>query len=101
MKRAEKANNTTAVTVDAHFMAAADDLFALLTDEKRIPTWTRAPARSTPEAGAEYSLFGGGVRGRFVSLAPPKQFVQTWALSSPTWPSGMYYPFFPGNVEVC
>ncbi|PIL24510.1 hypothetical protein GSI_14266 [Ganoderma sinense ZZ0214-1] len=87
VKRAEKANNTTAVTVDAHFMAAADDLFALLTDEKRIPSWTRAPARSTPEVGAEYSLFGGGVRGKFVSLAAPKQFVQTWALSSPTWPS--------------
>lgn len=26
-------------------MAAADDLFGLLTDEKRIPMWTRAPAQ--------------------------------------------------------
>lgn len=96
VKRAEKANNTTAVTVEAQFMAAADDLFGLLTDEKRIPAWTRAPARSTPEAGKEYSLFGGGVTGRFVSLAAPKQFVQTWALSSPTWPSGMCYLLFVG-----
>ena len=70
-------------------MAAADDLFSLLTDEKRIPAWTRAPARSTPEAGKEYSLFGGGVTGRFVSLTAPTQFVQTWALSSPTWPTGV------------
>ncbi len=33
-------------------------------------------------------MFGGGVKGKFVSLSPPKDFVQTWALSSPTWPSG-------------
>ena len=41
----EKAHNTTSLSVDAHFMAAADDLFGLLTDEKRIPSWTRAPAK--------------------------------------------------------
>lgn len=45
VKTAQKANNTTSVSVDAHFMASADDLFNLLTDEKRIPTWTRAPAK--------------------------------------------------------
>ena len=42
---ASKATNTTTVTVEANFMAAADDLFSLLTDEKRIPQWTRAPAK--------------------------------------------------------
>ena len=40
-----KAGNTTKVTVEASFMAAADDLFGLLTDEKRIPMWTRANAK--------------------------------------------------------
>ena len=93
MKKAEKAHNTTTVTVDAHFMAAADDLFSLLTDEKRIPQWTRAPAQSVAEPGKEYSLFGGGVTGKFVSLEPPKKVVQTWRLSSPTWPSGMPFVF--------
>ncbi|KAI0807928.1 activator of Hsp90 ATPase [Fomes fomentarius] len=87
VKTVQKANNTTSLSVDAHFMASADDLFNLLTDEKRIPTWTRAPAKSTPQPETEYSLFGGGVKGKFVSLSPPKEFVQTWALSSPTWPS--------------
>ncbi|EJF66310.1 hypothetical protein DICSQDRAFT_78669 [Dichomitus squalens LYAD-421 SS1] len=87
VKKTEKANNTTTVTVDAHFMAAADDLFSLLTDERRIPQWTRAPAKGAAEPGKEYSLFGGGVTGTFVSVEPPKQFVQTWKLSSPTWPS--------------
>ncbi|OBZ69321.1 hypothetical protein A0H81_10948 [Grifola frondosa] len=86
-RKAEKVNTTT-VTVEANFMAAADDLFGLLTEEKRIPAWTRAPAKSAAQAGTEYSLFGGGVKGKFISLSPPKEFVQTWALSSPTWPTG-------------
>ncbi|KAI0672691.1 activator of Hsp90 ATPase [Trametes maxima] len=87
-KSGGQAVNTTSLTVEAQFMAPADDLFSLLTDEKRIPQWTRAPATSKPEQGAEYSLFGGGVKGKFVSVSPPKEFVQTWALASPTWPEG-------------
>ncbi|KAF5373606.1 hypothetical protein D9758_000964 [Tetrapyrgos nigripes] len=80
--------NTTTVTVEASFMAAADDLFGLLTDEKRIPMWTRANAKSEAKPGTEYSLFSGGVTGKYVSLDPPTKIVQTWALQSPTWPSG-------------
>ena len=37
--------NTTAVNVEATFHASANDLFSLLTDEKRIPMWSRAPAK--------------------------------------------------------
>lgn len=43
-KSAGQAVNTTTLSVDAQFMASADDLFGLLSDEKRIPQWTRAPA---------------------------------------------------------
>ena len=50
--------------------------------------------QSSPQPDAEYSLFGGGVKGKFVSLSPPKEFVQTWALSSPTWPSGTHLFLF-------
>jgi len=83
-----KAFNMETVTVDASFQAAADDLFSLLTDEKRIPMWSRAPAQSKAEVGTEYSLFGGGVKGTYKALTPGKEIVQTWALSSPTWPAG-------------
>ncbi|KIM48677.1 hypothetical protein M413DRAFT_437859 [Hebeloma cylindrosporum] len=87
-KTTEKpAVNTTTVVVEADFRASADDLFALLTDEKRIPAWTRAPAQSQAQPDTAYSLFGGGVKGKYVSLTP-KEIVQTWALQSPTWPSG-------------
>ncbi|KAG5642879.1 hypothetical protein DXG03_001921 [Asterophora parasitica] len=82
-----KSLNTKTVTVEANFQAAAADLYSLLTDEKKIPIWTRAPAQSVAEAGAEYSLFGGGVKGKYVSLSP-REIVQTWALQSPTWPTG-------------
>jgi len=85
---AKKALNTTRVSVEATFMAAADDLFSILTDEKRIPLWTRAPAQSAAQPGSEFSLFGGGVKGSYVSLSPTKEIVQTWALQSPTWPDG-------------
>ncbi|KAF9556002.1 hypothetical protein CPC08DRAFT_642098 [Agrocybe pediades] len=80
--------NTTTVVVESDFRASADDIFSLLTDEKRIPAWTRAPAQSQAQPGSEYSLFGGGVKGKYVSLTPGKEVVQTWALQSPTWPSG-------------
>ncbi|KAF7298001.1 Aha1-N domain-containing protein [Mycena chlorophos] len=79
--------NTTKITVESTFMAAADDLFGLLTDEKRIPAWTRAPAQSSAKPDTDYALFGGGVKGKYVSLTAPTEIVQTWALQSPTWPS--------------
>ncbi|KAJ7686488.1 activator of Hsp90 ATPase [Mycena rosella] len=82
--------NTTKITVEGSFMAAADDLFGLLTDEKRIPMWSRASAQSAAKADTDYVLFGGGVKGKYVSLTPPTEIVQTWALQSPTWPSGHY-----------
>ncbi|KAF5330869.1 hypothetical protein D9619_005289 [Psilocybe cf. subviscida] len=80
--------NTTTVKVEADFRASADDIYSLLTDEKRIPAWTRAPAQSQAKPDTEYSLFGGGVKGKYVSLTPQKEIVQTWALQSPTWPTG-------------
>jgi len=83
-----RALNTSKVVREAVFMAAADDLYSLLSDEKRIPAWTRAPAQSNPTPGADYSLFGGGVKGKYISLSPGKEIVQTWALQSPTWPAG-------------
>ncbi|KZT27331.1 hypothetical protein NEOLEDRAFT_1130861 [Neolentinus lepideus HHB14362 ss-1] len=90
VKKAESAGSTATVSVEASFMAAADDLFSLLTDEKRIPAWSRNPAQSKAQPDTEYTLFGGGVKGKYISLTPGKEIKQTWALQSPTWPSGHY-----------
>ncbi|KAN0077112.1 Activator of Hsp90 ATPase [Tylopilus felleus] len=85
---AKSAFNTSTIVKEATFMAAADDLFGLLTDPQRIPSWTRAHAESMAKADTPYSLFGGGVKGRYILLTPGKEIIQTWALTSPTWPSG-------------
>ncbi|TFK30275.1 hypothetical protein FA15DRAFT_663667 [Coprinopsis marcescibilis] len=89
-KKPAKATNTTVVSVEAQFQASADDLFDLLTDEKKIPAWTRNAAVSQAKPDTEYSLFGGGVKGKYVSLTRGKEIVQTWGLQSPTWPQGHF-----------
>lgn len=78
--------NTSEIVKDAMFMAAAEDLYSLLTDESRIPSWTRSAAQSIPQPGSSYSLFGGGVKGKYISLVPGKEIKQTWSLQSPVWP---------------
>ncbi|KAH6908306.1 chaperone activator [Coprinopsis sp. MPI-PUGE-AT-0042] len=88
VKKTAKPANTSTITVEASFQASADDLFGLLTDEKRIPAWTRNSAVSQAKPETQYSLFGGGVKGTYVSLTPGKEIIQTWALQSPTWPQG-------------
>jgi len=85
-----KGLNTTSLTVEANFMASASDMFSILTDEKRIPQWTRNSAVSHATPGSSYSLFGGGVKGVYSSVSPPNKFVQTWALQNPTWPPGHF-----------
>ena len=36
---------TSSVEVESRLAASADDMWAFLTDEKRVPAWTRAPAK--------------------------------------------------------
>lgn len=86
-KKSEKIVNTSTISREARFMASADDLFDLLTDERRIPTWSRAAAHYKAEPGSEFSLFGGGVTGKITEVDRPKKIVSTWRLSSPTWPA--------------
>lgn len=53
--------------------------------------------QSAAKPDTEYSLFGGGVQGKYVSLVPAKEVVQSWALQSPQWPSGAC----PGPATPC
>lgn len=80
--------NATTVTVDASLMASAADLFELLTDEKRIPAWSHAPAQSQAVVDTPFSLFSGGVTGKYTELQKPTKIVSTWKLNSPGWPAG-------------
>ncbi|KAG8935374.1 hypothetical protein FRC03_005264 [Tulasnella sp. 419] len=78
--------NLSTITVSTNFMASADDLFELLTDDGKITSWTRAPAKSKPVVDSEYSLFGGNIFGKYTQLDKPSKIVQTWTLKSPNWP---------------
>lgn len=80
-----KAINTTSLRLDGQFMSSASDLFNMLTDEAKIPMWSRNPAKMKPEVGAEMSLFGGNITGKVLSVNKPKEFVTTWR--APTWPA--------------
>ena len=44
-KAPPNAVNTETVVVTSNFQASAEDLFSILTDEKRIPIWSRAQAQ--------------------------------------------------------
>ncbi|KAG8687499.1 hypothetical protein FRC11_007117 [Ceratobasidium sp. 423] len=88
--------NSAVVTVDASFMASAGELYEFLTDEKRIPAWSRSAAQDTlsrhwiksdATVGGSYSFFGGGVTGKYLELQKPNKIVSTWRLHSPSWPS--------------
>ena len=39
---------TSSVEVESRLAASAEDMWAFLTDEKRVPMWTRAPAKVRP-----------------------------------------------------
>lgn len=38
------------------------------------------------------------MKGRYISLTPSKEIVQTWALQSPTWPTGKIFTDFPESA---
>lgn len=61
---------TATVEVKADLQASADDLWGLLTDENKIPMWSRSAAKLSLKAGSPYELFGGNVRGKVISADP-------------------------------
>ncbi|CAH7671772.1 activator of Hsp90 ATPase [Phakopsora pachyrhizi] len=83
-----EAINTTTVRIEGQFMCSAADLFDFLTNEAKIPIWSRNPAKMKPEVDAEMSLFGGNIIGKVLSVDPTKEFVTTWR--APTWPAGHF-----------
>jgi hypothetical protein len=84
----KKVTKTTTVELTATMQASADDLWSILTDQARVPMWSRSAAKITPVPGTEYELFSGNVSGKIVSVDKPNKLVQTWNTKSPGWPAG-------------
>jgi activator of HSP90 ATPase len=84
-----KANNTrTSLHQEVDFTATPQRIYAVLLDSKQFSAFTGAPAQVTPDAGAAFSLFGGGILGRNVELVPAQRIVQAWR--SAGWEPGVY-----------
>lgn len=78
---------TATVEVSATMQASAEDMWTILTDEARVPMWSRSAAKIKPEAGTEFELFGGNVNGKILEADRPKKLVQTWQTKSSGWPA--------------
>ncbi|ORX36754.1 putative chaperone activator [Kockovaella imperatae] len=78
---------TKVVEVKAELQASAADLWGLLTDQSKIPMWSRAEAKFSPSPDSSYTLFGGNVTGKIVSAEAPTKLVTTWQLKKSNWPS--------------
>jgi uncharacterized protein YndB with AHSA1/START domain len=103
-KKETKLTGTKTVEVEAELQASADDLWGLLTEESKIPMWSRSAAQVSGrsrecseltsqiklEPGAPYSLFGGNVTGKVQEVKKAELLVQSWQPKMPGWPSDHY-----------
>lgn len=48
---------TSSVEVESRLAASAEDMWLFLTDEKRVPMWTRSPAKVGPRASFSFLSF--------------------------------------------
>lgn len=70
------------------FKTSAGELYHILTDEKRISAFTRAPATVDAKVGGNFSMLAGNIVGQFVELVPEKKIVQLWRFTN--WPEGLF-----------
>lgn len=91
--KATTSSSTTAssdvVELSASQACSQSDLWDLLTNPSRIPLWTRSPADFTPTPGSPFSLFGGNVRGKVLTVTEPSKLTMEWR--PPTWEPADYH----------
>ena len=69
--------------------ARRDRVYKALTDSAQFSSVSGgAPARISPEAGGEFSCFGGMISGRQIELIPGQRIVQAWRAGN--WEAGVY-----------
>ena len=67
-------------TIEQRYLIAGslEDVWKALTDPNLIRTWSGADATFRAEPGADYSLWGGDIRGRVLEVEPGVRLVQSW-----------------------
>lgn len=68
--------------------APIDELFACLTDERRVSLYTRRPAQIDARAGGQFSHLSNVISGYFVDVQAPTTMKLQWRLAS--WPAGVH-----------
>ncbi|SMG46003.1 SRPBCC domain-containing protein [Sphingobacterium psychroaquaticum] len=58
--------------------APPEDIYKALTTEITARLWTGDVVSIDPQEGGEFSLWDGGIEGRFITLEPYKKIVQQW-----------------------
>jgi activator of HSP90 ATPase len=79
---------TKTVKFELDFRASSADLFAALTDPRRMEAYTQSPVVLEPRIGGKFSMFGGNISGEFLDVKSNEYIVQKWRSSS--WPEGHY-----------
>jgi activator of HSP90 ATPase len=79
---------SNAIHQEIEFKTNPQRVYEALLDAKQFSTFTGAPAQIEPEAGGEFTCFGGMITGRNVELMPNKRIVQAWRVK--IWPEGVY-----------
>jgi activator of HSP90 ATPase len=77
-----------AIHQEIEFKTNPQRVYEVLLDAKQFSAFTGAPAEIEPQAGGEFSCFGGMITGRNVELTPNKRIVQAWRVK--VWPEGVY-----------
>lgn len=61
--------------------ATPAQVFEALTNPEIIQKWSGAPATMDDQVGTNFSLFGGGIVGKNLEVAPNQKLVQEWKAS--------------------
>jgi len=80
--------NTVKVVSRVKFSGPITELFACLTDERRLSAYTQSVAVFEPRVGGAVQLFGGSITGKVVEINPPTLIALKWRVNE--WPEGHY-----------
>lgn len=83
-------NNSASGTITwtMQWGAPIEELFAALTDERRVSMYTRRPASINASKNGQFQLLAGVITGYFVDVVAPTQIKSQWRLSS--WEVGVH-----------
>lgn len=65
-----------------------EDLWGVLTDERRASAYTRSPAKIDPQPSGAFEFLGGAIAGYFVQVEHPSKLMLQWRLQN--WASGVF-----------